>query len=360
MTRCSDRTLANMQTHAPAQAHAPPPQARSRKARPRGLAVDPNASSLKAEFDPLAFDSDYARAISSLLGSGQCPQSFHSDTPTLDLACDSDCARTVSSVLGSSQRPQSLPSDDSCAMLPTVSPLKSANTSARPRSTLVGFGRTQRNSSSNTSSLYHAVIPPTAAPASSKQANRRSLPAPPPVRAYPASVHNRRASLDLGSLHTTPRPFLAPKDSILGTARRVSGALLRVGGTNRPPPPKPLLLPQRVRARTRSSLLARLYARLTSAPLGRRLASMPLVARAAAVLAPYESDVLGVRLLREEEGTTPYTLRMCWANAAALLCTLLCLRLRAMAGLMLGDALPPRLRMRIELVGAQIAEVYGP
>ncbi|KAJ7087571.1 hypothetical protein B0H15DRAFT_801171 [Mycena belliarum] len=79
------------------------------------------------------------------------------------------------------------------------------------------------------SSLYHAVVPPSAVPASSKQANRRPLPDPPPVSAYPTSAHNRRASLGLGSLRTAPRPFLALKDSILGTPRagsRPSACLL--------------------------------------------------------------------------------------------------------------------------------------
>ncbi|KAJ7087572.1 hypothetical protein B0H15DRAFT_982785 [Mycena belliarum] len=111
-----------------ANAHAPP-QAHSRKARPRGLAIEPNASSHKTEFVSLAFDSDYARAISSLLGSSQCPQSFHSESPTLHLAFDSDYAHAISSMLDSSQSSQSLHSDDSFARLPSVPPVKSSNTS---------------------------------------------------------------------------------------------------------------------------------------------------------------------------------------------------------------------------------------
>ncbi|KAJ7092904.1 hypothetical protein B0H15DRAFT_947716 [Mycena belliarum] len=81
---------------------------------------------------------------------------------------------------------------------------QSSNTS----STLVGFGRTQRNEQQHILPILRRDA--SLSRARQQQAGEQVLASRPgTVSAYPASAHNCRASLSLGSLRTVPRPFLS-------------------------------------------------------------------------------------------------------------------------------------------------------
>ncbi|KAJ7693595.1 hypothetical protein B0H17DRAFT_489495 [Mycena rosella] len=186
--------------------------AQARKARPLGLIISHiDSNAVSPDFD--------CRSISPVSDGSESPQS-------------SDDGTASSSIVGFGRKRHSI--------LPTLSPFPDGS----ERSTIVGFGRKP-----NPNRLSIAAAPSSSASSQRKQENRRSLPNPIIPRDPVDPKPRRRFSLDLSrkQIGVPARPA-----SVFGIARRVSDTIL--GNTNRQPP-KPLILPQLVEAR--SSLPAR-------------------------------------------------------------------------------------------------------